>query len=124
MFNNEFILASTILNDARESGQMLTPDQIMTVCNINKVSYDAVVQILDEAQSSTNISNTADFGIKFIAALNVAKSKDDDDDFLKKTTQAYLMFINNAQELIDRYGDQANEMLVGFQEQINSVKNL
>ena len=124
MFNNEFILASTILNDARESGQMLTPDQILTVCNINKVSYDAVVQILDEAQSSTNISNTADFGIKFIAALNVAKSKDDDDDFLKKTTQAYLMFINSAQELIDRYGDQANEMLVGFQEQINSVKNL
>lgn len=123
MFNNEFILASAILEDQRENGE-LAPDKIMTLCNINNVSYEAVSAIIGDATNQENINNTAKFGLRFVAALSVAKSRDDDDDALKKATEAYLNYINQAQALLERYGDKADEMLIGFQEQINKLREM
>ena len=76
--NNALAVATLVMADERTTGQVFPTDKLETLCNIYKVSFNIVNQILDEAKEG--VKEAIDFGTDATIAIAIAKAKDIDDD--------------------------------------------
>ena len=98
--NNALAVATLVMADERTTGQVFPTDKLETLCNIYKVSFNIVNQILDEAKEG--VKEAIDFGTDATIAIAIAKAKDIDDDDLKEATEAYANYVNAVNKLKDK----------------------
>ena len=119
--NNALAVATLVMADERTTGQVLPTDKLETLCNIYKVSFNIVNQILDEAKEG--VKEAIDFGTDATIAIAIAKAKDIDDDDLKEATEAYANYVNAVNKLKDKYNSEVADFRVNMQETINKLRN-
>ncbi len=119
--NNALAVATLVMADERTTGQVFPTDKLETLCNIYKVSFNIVNQILDEAKEG--VKTAIDFGTDATIAIAIAKAKDIDDDDLKEATEAYALYVNAINKLKDKYNDEIADFRVNMQETINKLRN-
>lgn len=119
--NNALAVATLIMADERTTGQVFPTDKLETLCNIYKVSFNIVNQILDEAKEG--VKEAIDFGTDATIAIAIAKAKDIDDDDLKEATEAYANYVNAVNKLKDKYNSEVADFRVNMQETINKLRN-
>ena len=119
--NNALAVATLVMADERTTGQVFPTDKLETLCNIYKVSFIIVNQILDEAKEG--VKEAIDFGTDATIAIAIAKAKDIDDDDLKEATEAYANYVNAVNKLKDKYNSEVADFRVNMQETINKLRN-
>lgn len=119
--NNALAVATLVMTDERTTGQVFPTDKLETLCNIYKVSFNIVNQILDEAKEG--VKEAIDFGTDATIAIAIAKAKDIDDDDLKEATEAYANYVNAVNKLKDKYNSEVADFRVNMQETINKLRN-
>ena len=119
--NNALAVATLVMADERTTGQVFPTDKLETLCNLYKVSFNIVNQILDEAKEG--VKEAIDFGTDATIAIAIAKAKDIDDDDLKEATEAYALYVNAINKLKDKYNDEIADFRVNMQETINKLRN-
>lgn len=119
--NNALAVATLVMADERTTGQVFPTDKLETLCNIYKVSFNMVNQILDEAKEG--VKEAVDFGTDATIAIAIAKAKDIDDDDLKEATEAYANYVNAINKLKDKYNSEIADFRVNMQETINKLRN-
>lgn len=119
--NNALAVATLVIADERTTGQVFPTDKLETLCNIYKVSFNIVNQILDEAKEG--VKEAIDFGTDATIAIAIAKAKDIDDDDLKEATEAYANYVNAVNKLKDKYNSEVADFRVNMQETINKLRN-
>nr|DAN71940.1 MAG TPA: hypothetical protein [Caudoviricetes sp.] len=119
--NNALAVATLVMADERTTGQVFPTDKLETLCNIYKVSFNIVNQILDEAKEG--VKEAIDFGTDATIAIAIAKAKDIDDDDLKEATEAYANYVNAVNKLKDKYNSEVADFRVNMQETINKLRN-
>lgn len=119
--NNALAVATLVMADERTTGQVFPTDKLETLCNIYKVSFNMVNQILDEAKEG--VKEAVDFGTDATIAIAIAKAKDIDDDDLKEATEAYANYVNAVNKLKDKYNSEVADFRVNMQETINKLRN-
>lgn len=119
--NNALAVATLVMADERTTGQVFPTDKLETLCNIYKVSFNIVNQILDEAKEG--VKEAVDFGTDATIAIAIAKAKDIDDDDLKEATEAYANYVNAVNKLKDKYNSEVADFRVNMQETINKLRN-
>nr|DAN26072.1 MAG TPA: hypothetical protein [Caudoviricetes sp.] len=119
--NNALAVATLVMADERTTGQVFPTDKLETLCNIYKVSFNIVNQILDEAKEG--VKEAIDFGTDATIAIAIAKAKDIDDDNLKEATEAYANYVNAVNKLKDKYNSEVADFRVNMQETINKLRN-
>ena len=119
--NNALAVATLVMADERTTGQVFPTDKLETLCNIYKVSFNIVNQILDEAKEG--VKEAVDFGTDATIAIAIAKAKDIDDDDLKEATEAYANYVNAVNKLKDKYISEVADFRVNMQETINKLRN-
>lgn len=119
--NNALAVATLVMADERTTGQVFPTDKLETLCNIYKVSFNIVNQILDEAKEG--VKEAVDFGTDATIAIAIAKAKDIDDDDLKEATEAYANYVNAINKLKDKYNSEIADFRVNMQETINKLRN-
>lgn len=119
--NNALAVATLVMADERTTGQVFPTDKLETLCNIYKVSFNIVNQILDEAKEG--VKEAIDFGTDATIAIAIAKAKDIDDDDLKEATEAYANYVNAVNKLKDKYNSEVADFRVNIQETINKLRN-
>lgn len=119
--NNALAVATLVMADERTTGQVFPTDKLETLCNIYKVSFNIVNQILDEAKEG--VKEAIDFGTDATIAIAIAKAKDIDDDDLKEATEAYAKYVNAVNKLKDKYNSEVADFRVNMQETINKLRN-
>ena len=119
--NNALAVATLVMADERTTGQVFPTDKLETLCNIYKVSFNIVNQILDEAKEG--VREAIDFGTDATIAIAIAKAKDIDDDDLKEATEAYANYVNAVNKLKDKYNSEVADFRVNMQETINKLRN-
>lgn len=119
--NNALAVATLVMADERTTGQVFPTDKLETLCNIYKVSFNIVNQILDEAKEG--VKEAIDFGTDATIAIAIAKAKDIDDDDLKEATEAYTNYVNAVNKLKDKYNSEVADFRVNMQETINKLRN-
>ena len=119
--NNALAVATLVMADERTTGQVFPTDKLETLCNIYKVSFNMVNQILDEAKEG--VKEAVDFGTDATIAIAIAKAKDIDDDDLKEATEAYANYVNAINKLKDKYNSEFADFRVNMQETINKLRN-
>ena len=119
--NNALAVATLVMADERTTGQVFPTDKLETLCNIYKVSFNIVNQILDEAKEG--VKEAIDFGTDATIAIAIAKAKDIDDDDLKEATEAYANYVNAVNKLKDKYNSEVADFRVNMQETINKIIN-
>lgn len=119
--NNALAVATLVMADERTTGQVFPTDKLETLCNIYKVSFNIVNQILDEAKEG--VKEAIDFGTDATIAIAIAKAKDIDDDDLKEATEAYANYVNAVNKLKDKYNSEIADFRVNMQETINKLRN-
>lgn len=119
--NNALAVATLVMADERTTGQVFPTDKLETLCNIYKVSFNMVNQILDEAKEG--VKEAVDFGTDATIAIAIAKAKDIDDDDLKEATEAYANYVNAINKLKDKYNSEVADFRVNMQETINKLRN-
>ena len=119
--NNALAVATLIMADERTTGQVFPTDKLETLCNLYKVSFNIVNQILDEAKEG--VKEAIDFGTDATIAIAIAKAKDIDDDDLKEATEAYANYVNAVNKLKDKYNSEVADFRVNMQETINKLRN-
>ena len=119
--NNALAVATLVMADERTTGQVFPTDKLETLCNIYKVSFNIVNQILDEAKEG--VKEAIDFGTDATIAIAIAKAKDIDDDDLKEATEAYANYVNAINKLKDKYNSEIADFRVNMQETINKLRN-
>jgi len=111
--NNALAVATLVMADERTTGQVFPTDKLETLCNIYKVSFNIVNQILDEAKEG--VKEAIDFGTDATIAIAIAKAKDIDDDDLKEATEAYANYVNAVNKLKDKYNSEVADFRVNMQ---------
>ena len=119
--NNALAVATLVIADERTTGQVFPTDKLETLCNLYKVPFNIVNQILEEAKEG--VKTAVDFGTDATIAIAIAKAKDIDDDDLKEATEAYALYVNAINKLKDKYNDEIAEFRVNMQETINKLRN-
>ena len=119
--NNALAVATLVMADERTTGQVFPTDKLETLCNLYKVSFNIVNQILDEAKEG--VKEAIDFGTDATIAIAIAKAKDIDDDDLKEATEAYANYGNAVNKLKDKYNSEVADFRVNMQETINKLRN-
>jgi len=119
--NNALAVATLVMADERTTGQVFPTDKLETLCNIYKVSFNIVNQILDEAKEG--VKEAIDFGTDATIAIAIAKAKDIDDADLKEATEAYANYVNAVNKLKDKYNSEVADFRVNMQETINKLRN-
>lgn len=119
--NNALAVATLVMADERTTGQVFPTDKLETLCNMYKVSFNIVNQILDEAKEG--VKEAIDFGTDATIAIAIAKAKDIDDDDLKEATEAYANYVNAVNKLKDKYNSEVADFRVNMQETINKLRN-
>lgn len=119
--NNALAVATLVMADERTTGQVFPTDKLETLCNIYKVSFNIVNQILDDAKEG--VKEAIDFGTDATIAIAIAKAKDIDDDDLKEATEAYANYVNAVNKLKDKYNSEVADFRVNMQETINKLRN-
>lgn len=119
--NNALAVATLVMADERTTGQVFPTDKLETLCNLYKVSFNIVNQILDEAKEG--VKEAIDFGTDATIAIAIAKAKDIDDDDLKEATEAYANYVNAVNKLKDKYNYEVADFRVNMQETINKLRN-
>lgn len=119
--NNALAVATLVMADERTTGQVFPTDKLETLCNLYKVSFNIVNQILDEAKEG--VKEAIDFGTDATIAIAIAKAKDIDDDDLKEATEAYASYVNAVNKLKDKYNSEVADFRVNMQETINKLRN-
>lgn len=119
--NNALAVATLVMADERTTGQVFPTDKLETLCNLYKVSFNIVNQILDEAKEG--VKEAIDFGTDATIAIAIAKAKDIDDDDLKEATEAYANYVNAVNKLKDKYNSEVADFRVNMQETINKLRN-
>lgn len=119
--NNALAVATLVMADERTTGQVFPTDKLETLCNIYKVSFNIVNQILDEAKEG--VKEAIDFGTDATIAIAIAKAKDVDDDDLKEATEAYANYVNAVNKLKDKYNSEVADFRINMQETINKLRN-
>lgn len=119
--NNALAVATLVMADERTTGQIFPTDKLETLCNLYKVSFNIVNQILDEAKEG--VKEAIDFGTDATIAIAIAKAKDIDDDDLKEATEAYANYVNAVNKLKDKYNSEVADFRVNMQETINKLRN-